>query len=169
MIIPIQGKSPIIHETAFVAPSAAVIGDTTIGENSSIWFGAVLRGDEDRIVVGNRSSIQDNAVIHCDAKVPAIIGDDVTVGHNATLHSCVIGSRTVIGMGAVILNGASVGEDCIIAAGSVVKGGSVIPPKSLAAGVPAEVKKELSDQAAAQNKANAEEYVRLTAEYRKNT
>lgn len=168
MIIRFEGKEPVIHETAFIAPNSAIIGDVTIGKDSSVWFGAVLRGDEAPITVGERSNIQDNATVHCDGGMPAIIGDDVTIGHNAVVHSCVIGDRTVVGMGAVVLSGADIGEDCIVAAGAVVKSGCTVPPKTLVAGIPAEVKKTLSEEAVASNRSNAAEYVHLSMEYRKN-
>ncbi|MHB1453554.1 MAG: gamma carbonic anhydrase family protein [Saccharofermentanales bacterium] len=168
MIIRFEGKEPVIHETVFAAPNSAIIGDVAIRKDSSVWFGAVLRGDEAPITVGERSNIQDNATVHCDSGMPAVIGDDVTIGHNAVIHSCVIGDRTVIGMGAVVLSGAVVGEDCIVAAGAVVKSGCVILPRTLVAGIPAEVKKTLTDGSIASNLSNAAEYIHLSKEYKKN-
>lgn len=167
MIVEYNGKIPDVQEAAFVAETAVVAGDVQIGKDSSIWFSAVLRADEAPIRIGARCSIQDNATVHCDAGMPVTIGDDVTVGHNAIIHSCTIGSGTVIGMGAVILNQAEIGEGCMIAAGAVVTGKTVVPPHTMAAGTPASVKKELSSEAVRKNLENAEEYVRLALQYNK--
>ena len=169
MVIPFEGHEPMIHESVFVASNATVAGDVAIGPGSSVWFGAVLRGDEASITIGERSNIQDNATVHCDRGVPVIVGNDVTVGHNAILHSCVIGDGCVVGMGAVVLNGATVGEGCIVAAGAVVRAGSIIAPRTLVAGIPAEPKKSLSEEAIASGLANAREYVRLGQSYRRTT
>ncbi len=165
MRIGFEGKQPDVHDSAYIAPNAVLAGDVVIGRDSSVWFGAVLRGDEARILVGERSNIQDNATVHCDRGIPAVIGNDVTIGHNAVIHSCAVGDGTVVGMGAVILTGASIGSCCVIAAGAVVKQGCVIPDGMLAAGIPAEIKKALPGSAAAANIANAEEYVRLAEKY----
>ncbi|MHB8963199.1 MAG: gamma carbonic anhydrase family protein [Saccharofermentanales bacterium] len=167
MIIQFENEMPVIHESAYIAPNATIIGAVSIQKDSSVWFGAVLRGDEAPITLGERSNIQDNATVHCDKGVPTVIGDDVTVGHNAVIHSCTIGDRTVVGMGAIILNGASIGEDCIVAAGAVVKSGSMISPGTLVAGIPAEAKKVLPPETLSANLSNAAEYVRLSAEYKK--
>jgi carbonic anhydrase/acetyltransferase-like protein (isoleucine patch superfamily) len=128
----------------FVAPTATVTGDVTLGEETGIWFGAVLRGDRDRIEIGAGSNVQDNAVVHTSRGFPARIGREVSVGHGAILHGCTIGDRVLVGMGAIVMNGAVVGEDTIIAAGAVVTEGTVIPPGSVVMGVPGKVVKEIT-------------------------
>ncbi|MDE2804708.1 MAG: gamma carbonic anhydrase family protein [Gemmatimonadota bacterium] len=141
-IIPFGGKRPRIGDSAFVAPTAVVIGDVEVGERASIWFGAVLRGDhpEHGIRVGARANVQDNAVVHTSDQGPTVLEDEVTVGHGAILESCRVGRRTVVGMGASVLQRADVGEGCVIAAGAVVKESARIPPRSLVAGVPGRVR-----------------------------
>jgi len=145
-IIEFAGKRPNIHPSVFLAPTAVVIGDVTIGAESSVWFGAVLRGDDPthRVVVGRRTSVQENCVIHVGHWGPTIVGDDVTVGHGAKFECCTIGDRTVIGMNAVILQNAKIGAECVIAANTVVLEGAEIPDRSLVAGVPGKIKKTLS-------------------------
>jgi len=125
MVIEHHGKKPKIHPDAFVAETAVVIGDVTIGKDSSIWYGAVLRGDINSITIGERTSIQDNCVVHVDEDKPVVVGDDVTVGHGVILHGCKIGNKVLVGMGAVILDGAEIGDGAIVAAGAVVKEGQV--------------------------------------------
>lgn len=134
-----HGVSPSIHPAAYVAEGAWVIGDVEIGEEASIWFNAVLRGDINSIRVGRRSNIQDGAVVHLTRALPVVIGDDVTVGHKAMVHACVIERACLIGMNAVVLDGARVGPFAIVAAGAVVKEGFVVPEGMLVAGVPARV------------------------------
>lgn len=142
MIIEYQGKKPKIAESAFIAPNATIIGDVTIGEGASIWFGAVLRGDLAPIVIGARTSIQDNCVVHVNDR-GTYVGDDVTVGHGAILHDCRVGRSTVIGNNAVVLDHAEVGEETVVAAGSVVSTNVLIPSRVLVAGTPAVKKKDL--------------------------
>ena len=134
-----------ISESANVVKEAVVIGDVTVGEECTILFHAVLRGDAEKIIVGRCSNIQDNCTIHADAGYPAVIGAHVTVGHNAVLHGCTVGDGSLIGMGAVVLNGAQIGRECLIGAGSLVLEGQVIPDGSLAAGSPAKVKRMLTE------------------------
>lgn len=134
-----------ISESANVVKEAVVIGDVTVGEECTILFHAVLRGDAEKIIVGRCSNIQDNCTIHADAGYPAVIGAHVTVGHNAVLHGCTVGDGSLIGMGAVVLNGAQIGKECLIGAGSLVLEGQVIPDESLAAGSPAKVKRMLTE------------------------
>ena len=143
MIIELDGKTPRIADDAFIAPTAVLIGDVTVGAGASIWFGAVLRGDNDAIVIGAGSNVQDNCVIHCAHELPTIVGENVTVGHMAMLEGCEIGDGSLIGMGAIVLQRAKVGVNALIAAGAVVAEGMAIPDGVLAAGVPAKVKKEL--------------------------
>ncbi|WP_442874278.1 gamma carbonic anhydrase family protein [Cytobacillus sp. NCCP-133] len=135
---------PRVHQSVFLAPGCYVIGDVEIGEESSIWFNAVLRGDEDAINIGNRCSIQDNVTCHLYEGSPLMIEDEVTVGHNAILHGCTIRKKTIIGMGATILDGAEIGEECIIGANTLIPAGKKIPPRSLVVGSPGKVVRELS-------------------------
>jgi carbonic anhydrase/acetyltransferase-like protein (isoleucine patch superfamily) len=167
LILPFNGKSPKIHPSAFVAPTAVLIGDVTVGEDSSIWFGAVLRGDDpdNGIVVGPRTSVQDNCVVHVGAWGPTVIGRDVTVGHGAKFESCVIGDRTVVGMNAVILQNAVIGEECLLAANTVILEGKQIPARSLVAGVPGVVKKTLDGSAARWIEGGGAHYVELSRRY----
>ena len=147
MLIEYEGKKPQIADDVFIAPTAVLIGDVRVETGASIWFGAVLRADHGTIVVGAGSSIQDNATLHVPEGSFTIVGENVTVGHGAVLEGCHIGARSVVGMNAVVLPGAEVGEEVMIAAGSVVGEGARIPARTLAAGAPAKVKKELSGSA----------------------
>ena len=167
IILPFNGKSPVIHPSAFVAPTAVIVGDVTIGPESSVWFGAVLRGDDPDhgIVVGARTSVQDNCVVHVGAWQPTIIGEDVTVGHGAKFESCTIGDRTVVGMNAVILQRAQIGTECVLAANTVVLEGSEIPDRSVVAGVPGVIKKTLEGKAAKWIEGGGSHYVELSREY----
>ena len=146
MIRAYQGHTPTIPTSCYVDVSAQVIGDVTLGEHSSIWMNAVVRGDVHSIRIGANSNVQDCAVLHgMRYKYPVIVGDWVTIGHNATVHGCVVEDACLIGMGATILNNARIGEGSIIAAGAVIPENTVIPPRSLVAGVPGKVRRELSD------------------------
>jgi carbonic anhydrase/acetyltransferase-like protein (isoleucine patch superfamily) len=166
-ILSFAGIEPRIHPSAWIAPTATVIGNVTIGEEASVWFGAVIRGDEPEheIVIGARTSIQDNCVVHVSSQGPTIIGEEVTLGHGAVVESCTIGSRALVGMNAVVLQKATVGEEALIAAGAVVSGGATIPPRSLAAGAPAVVKKELNEAALRAVAKGAAHYVELGRAY----
>ena len=159
-------KQPVIHPSAFIAPNATVLGDVTVGEQSSFFFGAVARSEFVPIVIGCRTNIQDNCVLHADLGLPMSIGNGVTVGHGAILHSCTIGDNSLIGMGAIVLNGAVVGADCIVAAGALVPQGMVIPDGSLVIGSPAKVRRSLTDEEIAANRHSAEGYVKEAAEYK---
>jgi carbonic anhydrase/acetyltransferase-like protein (isoleucine patch superfamily) len=167
VIIPHGGRTPRIHPTAFVAPTAVLIGNVEIGEETSIWFGAVLRGDhpEHGIRVGARSSIQDNCVLHVSARGPTIVGDDVTVGHGAVFESCEIRRSALIGMNAVILHDAVIGEESLVAALSVVPEGMKVPARTLVAGAPAQVRKELTGESARWVRESADHYVELSRRY----
>jgi carbonic anhydrase/acetyltransferase-like protein (isoleucine patch superfamily) len=167
ILIPFNGKSPSVHPSAFLAPTAVLIGDVTVGEESSIWFGAVLRGDDPDhgIIVGRRTSVQDNCVVHVGAWGPTVIGEDVTVGHGAKFESCTIGDRTVVGMNAVILQKAMIGEECVLAANTVVLEAAVIPPRSVVAGVPGIVKKTIEGSAAKWIEGGGSHYVELSRSY----
>ncbi len=166
-ILEFGGKRPNIHPSVFLAPTAVIIGDVTIGEDCSVWFGAVLRGDDPThgVVVGPRTSIQENCVIHVGRWAPTVIGTDVTVGHGAKFESCAIGDRTVIGMNAVILQNAIVGEECVLAANTVVLEKADIPARSVVAGVPGRIKKTLEGSAADWIEGGGAHYVRLSREY----
>jgi carbonic anhydrase/acetyltransferase-like protein (isoleucine patch superfamily) len=166
-ILPFRGKTPKIHPSAFLAPTAVLIGDVTVGPEASIWFGAVLRGDDpdNGIVVGARSSVQENCVVHVGVWAPTLIGDDVTVGHGAKFESCTIGDRTVIGMNAVILQRAVIGEECVVGANTVVLERAAIPPRSVVAGVPGVVKKTLEGSAAEWIARGGRHYVELSRGY----
>ena len=146
MIIELEGKTPQVADDAFVAPTAVLIGDVTVHSGASIWFGAVLRGDNSAIVIGEGSNVQDNCVIHCAADLPTIVGANVTIGHMAMLEGCEIEDGTLIGIGAIVLQRARVGSGSLVAAGAVVGEGVEIPPGVLAAGVPARVKKEIAGE-----------------------
>ena len=144
---------------AFVAKSAEVIGAVSIGKDSSVWYQSVIRGDHDRIVIGERSNIQDACVLHADPGYPVCVGNDVTVGHRAILHGCEIGDGALIGMGAIVLNGAKIGKNAMIAAGALVTQGTVIPDGMLAIGSPAKVKRAVTEEEMEDNMKNAQEYV----------
>ncbi|CAN7389470.1 gamma carbonic anhydrase family protein [Peribacillus frigoritolerans] len=146
MIIPYNNKKPSIDDTVFVAPGAHLIGDISIGKDSTIWFNAVLRGDEDSITIGEKCSIQDNSTIHLFEGCPVIIEDEVTVGHNVILHGCKIGKRSIIGMGSTILDNVEIGEECIVGANTLISSGKIIPPRSLVIGSPGKVVRRLNDK-----------------------
>lgn len=145
MIVSFAGKTPEVGAGCFVAENAAVIGDTTLGENCSVWFGASIRGDSAPITIGAGTNVQDNATIHCTDDIPTTIGRYVSIGHNAVVHSAVVEDDVLIGMGAVVLDGAVVGRGSIVGAGAVVTKGTVIPPYSLAAGIPARVVRSVAE------------------------
>lgn len=151
---------PHIAADAFVADGACIIGEVSLGSDSGVWYNAVLRADSDSITVGSRTNIQDGVAVHVDEDSPTVIGDDVSVGHNAVVHGCTVEDGSLIGMGAVVLNGAVVGEQSLVAGGAVVLEGTEIPPRSLVAGVPARVRRELTDAEVAELGENAARYVR---------
>lgn len=157
---------PTIHPTAFVAPGADVIGDVTLAEESSVWFQAVLRGDINRIVIGPRSNVQDGAVVHLADDYGAFVGELVTVGHKAVLHACTIADEVLVGMGAIILDGAEIGARSIIGAGALITGGTKIPAGSLVLGSPAKIVRALSLEDQAGIKVWAEKYVALSRAFR---
>ena len=166
MLRPYRGRLPVIDPTAYIDPSAQVIGDVEIGEESSVWMNVVIRGDVNHIRIGRRSNVQDGTIVHVmhDAH-PTHIGDEVTIGHGAIVHGCTIEDRVLIAMGAILLNGARVGADSIVAAGSLVPEGVAIPPRSLAMGSPAKVRKTLSDSEVASIREYSASYVRYRLDY----
>jgi len=165
MIIEIKGHKPEIAEDVFIAPSADIIGNVTIGSQSSVWFGAVLRGDSDKIEIGKRSNIQDNAVVHVDPGDPVKIGNDVIVGHLALIHGATIGNNVLVGMKSTVLNGAVIGEFSLIGANALVTANTVIPPRSLVLGSPAKVIKELNTEQINAIQKNADVYVKQAEDY----
>lgn len=166
MVRPYRGRWPDIHSTAFVDQSAQVIGDVVVGETSSVWMNVVVRGDVHRIRIGRRSNIQDGTVVHVMRDThPTTIGDEVTIGHGALIHGCTIEPRCLIGMGAIVLNGAVIGSDSIVAAGTLVTEGFVVPPRSLVMGSPGKVRRSLTDDEVASILDYAERYVTYRLDY----
>ncbi|MFD1715864.1 gamma carbonic anhydrase family protein [Amnibacterium flavum] len=166
VILPFGGVSPAIDPSAFVAENATIIGRVTLGPRSSVFFGAVLRADRDEIVLGEGSNVQDNVVLHGDPGVPTRIGARVSIGHSAVVHGAVVEDDCLIGMGATLLNRSVIGTGSLVAAGAVVLEDTVIPPGSLVAGVPAKVRRELTEDERAGIRRNAETYLELSAAYR---
>ena len=167
MIRPFKGKHPQVHPTAFVEESAQVIGDVHIGEESSVWFNAVVRGDVFHVRIGARTNVQDGTVIHVSSGTHAtVLEDEVTVGHNVTLHGCYVERGSLVGIGAIVMDGARIGAESLVAAGSLVSPGTVIPPRSLVMGVPAKVKRPLTDEEAAGLAHFWKNYVEYTKEYK---
>lgn len=166
MIYCYNGKMPKVDDTVFIAPGAHIIGDVTIGKESTIWFNAVLRGDEAPIAIGERCSIQDNSTCHLYEGSPLVVEDEVTVGHNVILHGCTIRKRSIIGMGSTILDGAEIGEECIIGANTLIPSGKKIPPRSLVMGSPGKVVREITEKDLALIQLSIDTYVQKGKEYR---
>jgi carbonic anhydrase/acetyltransferase-like protein (isoleucine patch superfamily) len=154
-----------VAPTAFVAPNAVLVGDVTLADQASVWYGAVLRGDIEPITVGPRTNIQDGTVVHVDIDFPTRIGADVTIGHRAVIHGCTIEDGALIGMGAVVLSGAVVGAGALVAAGAVVRERFVVPPRALVAGVPAKVVGEVDDALLERIRSNKDHYVATAVHY----
>lgn len=152
-------KKPTLGKDVYIAKGAVVVGDVTIGDHSSVWYNAVVRGDINKIVIGHSTNIQDNAVLHLADDYACILGDYVTVGHSAIVHACTVGNESLVGMGAVILDGAEIGEQCLIGARSLVVGGMKVPPGSMVLGSPARVIKQLTSEERANLKHWATKYV----------
>ncbi|WP_114906980.1 gamma carbonic anhydrase family protein [Ornithinimicrobium murale] len=166
LVLPLGDRVPEVHPDAWLAPHSVVSGRVTIGAGTSIWYGASARGDCEDITVGAHSNLQDNAVIHADPGSPASIGDNVSIGHAAVLHGCTVGDGCIIGMGSVVLNGAVIGEGSMVAAGAVVLEGTQVPPGSLVAGVPAKVRRELTQEETAGMRASIGHYPGLATMHR---
>ncbi|MFR9729856.1 gamma carbonic anhydrase family protein [Saccharopolyspora sp. MS10] len=164
--IAIDGHHPQLAEGAWAAPGATLIGRVHLGADANVWYGAVLRGDNEHITIGAATNVQDGCVVHADPGFPATLGRDITVGHRAVLHGCTIGDGTLIGMGAVVLNGAVIGEGCLVAAGAVVLEGAEIPPGSLVAGTPGKVRRDLTDEERTVLGLSAQNYVTNAARHR---
>ncbi|MFC9324365.1 gamma carbonic anhydrase family protein [Kitasatospora sp. NPDC057015] len=163
LIAAVAGLTPALDPSVFVAPGAVVVGAVTVAADVSIWYGAVLRGDSGPITVGAGTNIQDNCTLHADPGFPLLLGERISVGHNAVLHGCTVEDDVLVGMGASVLNGARIGAGSLVAAGAVVPQGMVVPPGSLVAGVPAKVRRELREDERAGISANGEGY-RLLAD-----
>lgn len=161
-----RGRWPVVGDEAYVDASAQVIGEVELGAQSSVWMNAVLRGDVHSIRIGARSNVQDGAVLHgMKGRYPVVVGQGCTIGHNATVHGCVLEDDVLVGMGAVVLNGAVIGAGSIVAAGAVVAERTVVPPRSLVVGVPAKVKRELTEAEVEGNRMYAVRYVEYAREY----
>jgi len=166
MLYAYAGKKPEIDPSALIVPNATVIGDVVVGAESSLWFQVVVRGDVNHIRIGKRTNIQDGSVVHVTNRThPTCIGNDVTIGHNVTLHGCTIGDRCLVGIGSVVLDGVEVGSDCMIAAGALITPGTVIPPGSLVLGAPASVKRKLTPEEIAFLKQSAANYIEYKSGY----
>lgn len=166
MILPYKGIMPRLHESVFAVESACIIGDVEIGELSSIWFNSVVRGDVNYIRIGERTNVQDNCTLHVTKDTyPLILGSNITVGHNVTLHGCTINDRCLIGMGAIILDDAEIGPDSIVGAGALVTEGTMVPPGSLALGMPAKVVRPLREEEKERIKRSAENYMGYVRNY----
>jgi carbonic anhydrase/acetyltransferase-like protein (isoleucine patch superfamily) len=166
LVQPFGGKTPVLGESVYLAPTSTVIGDVTMGEDSSLWFGSILRGDVGSIRVGKRTNIQDLTMVHVTGgKFNTEIGDEVTIGHRCVVHGCRIEDGCLLGIGSVILDGAVVGEGSVIGAGAVVTPGTTIPPRSMVLGLPAKVRRPLTDEEAKMGVEGAERYVALARMY----
>lgn len=166
LILAYRGKKPCIHPSTYIAPGAVVVGEVTIGEESSVWFHCSVRGDVHSVRIGARTNIQDNAVVHVTRAVaPTDIGNDVTVGHSATVHGCTIGDRVLIGIGATVLDGARVEHDSIVGAGTLVPPGFVVPTGTLVTGIPSRVKRDLTDEERARILRYSANYVQYRLNY----
>lgn len=166
MRIPYDGKAPRLHPSVFVADGARIVGDVEIGEESSVWFNAVVRGDIVPVRIGRRTNVQDGSVLHVKEGHPLTVGDEVTFGHRVVAHGCTIEDLCLLGIGCVILDGAVIGRASVIAAGAVVTPGTIVPPRSLVVGLPGKVVKDLGPGAADDNRAFSDNYVRYALRYR---
>ena len=147
IILPVNGVSPTIPENCFIAPNATIVGDVVMGNDCSVWFNAVVRGDVNSIRIGNKVNIQDGACIHCTyEKTKTVLGNNVSIGHNALVHGCIVEDNVLIGMGAIVMDGATIGSNSIIAAGAVVLENTIVPPGSIYAGVPAKKVKDINQE-----------------------
>ncbi|WP_435178236.1 gamma carbonic anhydrase family protein [Actinacidiphila sp. bgisy145] len=166
LVAGVAGRQPRLDPEAYAAPTSVVLGDVVLGERASVWYHAVLRGDCEQIRIGAGSNVQDNCTVHADPGFPAVVGADVTVGHNTVLHGCVVEDGTLVGMGATVLNGARIGAGSLVAAAALVPQGMVVPPNCLVAGVPAKVRRELTEEEREVLRLNAAHYVELARAHR---
>ena len=162
----LEGKSPTLNGRVFIAPTATVIGSVTLNNDSSVWWGAVLRGDYEPITVGTRSNIQDNCIIHMDEDFPVDIGSRVTVGHKVVLHGCTVGDNSLIGINSVVMNGVTIGENCLIGSNTLITEGKSIPPGTLTIGSPGKVVRDLTDEEIEDLTGFSDRYVRNLIRYR---
>lgn len=170
MLIALGDRQPQLQsDTVWIAANAALIGRVVMSEASSVWFGAVLRADNESITIGARTNIQDLAVLHTDPGFPLTIEQDCTIGHQAMLHGCMIGEGSMVGIGAIVLNGAKIGRHCLIGAGALIPEGAEIPDRSLVIGLPGKVKRELTDEEVSRLLDNAAQYARRASDYRQNS
>ena len=158
-LLALGSARPSIADGAWVAPTATLVGAVEVADGASVWYGAVLRGDNEPVIIGRDSNVQDNAVFHTDEGVPVSLGEGVSVGHGAVVHGSTVGDHVLVGMGAILMNRSVIGDECLIAAGALVPEGAVIPPRSLVVGVPAKVLRELSDDEVAGLHRNAAHYM----------
>ncbi len=166
-ILPYDGKAPRLAASAFLAEGTVVVGDVELGEESSLWFGTIVRGDVNHVRIGARTNVQDMCVVHVTSRThPTVVGDDVPVGHRAVLNGCTIKDRCLVGIGAIVLDGAVVGPDAMIGAGALVAPGTVVPPRTLVLGSPARVKRTLTDDEVAFLRTSAANYAGYAARYR---
>ncbi len=166
LVAAVGGVSPQVAGDAFLAAGSVVVGEAVIGDRASVWYGAVVRADSAPISVGAETNLQDGVVVHADVGFPAVIGARVSVGHRAVLHGCTVGDDVLVGMGATVLNGATIGSWCLVAAGAVVLQGMDVPAGSLVAGVPAKVRRPLSEEERGKIALNAQAYLHLAEEHR---
>lgn len=167
MIKSLGEKHPDTKKASFIARDSAILGDVTLAEGTSVWYGAVIRGDLDHITIGKNSNVQDNCTLHGDRGYPITLGEGVSIGHNAVVHGATVGDNTVIGMGSVLLNGCVIGKNSIVGAGAVVSGGAHFPDGSLIVGIPAKAISELHPVQIEHNRENAETYCKLALEHAK--
>ena len=166
LIVAFAALSPTVADSAWVAPNATLVGGVTLGERVSVFYGAVLRADVDTITIGDDTNLQDNVTMHCDAGTPTSVGARVSVGHGAILHGCTVHDDSLVGMGAIVLNGAVIGSGSLVAAGAVVLEGTIVPPGSLVAGIPAKVRRELTEEERSGIRNNAAHYLEISAGHR---
>jgi carbonic anhydrase/acetyltransferase-like protein (isoleucine patch superfamily) len=167
VILAYDGKSPRVAASAYLAPGSVVTGDVEIGEDSSVWFQTVIRGDVNHVRIGARTNVQDHSVVHVTSRTnPTIIGDDVTVGHRVVLHGCTVNDRCLVGIGAIVLDGAVIGPDAMVGAGALVPPGMVVPPGKLVLGAPAKVRRDLTPEEIAFFRTSAANYAGYAARYR---
>jgi len=160
-----ENVRPKIDPSAYIAPTATIVGNVTIGKDSSVWFNCVVRGDADTIIIGEETNIQDLTMVHADQGKPTIVGNKVTVGHHCVLHGCIIEDNCLIGMGSIILNGAKIGRGSVVAAGAVVTEDTVVPSSSLIAGIPGKVKRTFEENSMGMGKLGARAYMELAKSY----
>jgi carbonic anhydrase/acetyltransferase-like protein (isoleucine patch superfamily) len=170
VILGYEGKMPRVAASAWLAPGCVVVGDVEIGEDSSVWFQSVIRGDVNLIRIGARTNVQDHSVVHVTSRThPTTLGDDITIGHRAVLHGCTVKDRSLVGIGAIVLDGAVVGPDAMVGAGALVPPGMVVPPGTLVLGAPAKVKRDLTPEEIASFLDSAARYAGYAARYRQGT